>query len=148
MDIEAFERLLETYGTASSRWPAALRDRAIELQATDAGRQAVLRHRALDRGLDQYTVKPDLERLEQRIMQRVRASRSPIERLIDWLLPDTGAPATLWRPALAATLPLVFGVVLGSSLPIDSTEDTAWTEQDALVLMGLVGEDETMESLP
>lgn len=110
IDAERFAALLDSYGAESTRWPPALRD---EMQAYldthPKSKDLWLRAQSLDRLLDSY-VPADVD-LSERIFTAV--ALSPLERALRWLLP--AQPGAWWRPAVAGSLPLLIGFVVGSS---------------------------------
>lgn len=142
MKHKDFKRLLETYGADKARWPDDIRDEAARYLAAHPDEQLLLgRYQALDDALDRYEVSPDTTSIQAALLSSIR--QSPLDRFVAWLLPDE--PQKFWRPALAATLPLVIGIVLGSNieLPNEITYDS-WDEEIALLAL----EEPTTESLP
>jgi len=154
MDINTFETIIKRYGTRPDHWPAEDRQPAVELLGrSEAARAIVAAHQPLDDALTRYSVDVDVKRLEQRILEQVeRMRRSRVDRLVRWLWPDPAEPASIWRPALAAAVPLVFGVIIGSSattLTLDGS--VQYPVEEELYMMGLASETEEndlLESLP
>ncbi len=149
MNIERFRQLVESYGTVPERWPADERDEALRLLGRSEDAQRIVNEESgLDDALARSAMDIDLSTLESRIMDEVDRQSGWVERLVGWLMPDLQHPATLWRPALAAGLPLVFGVFLGTSITFQGDPLTD-TEDDMLILMGLTSiEVIETESLP
>lgn len=150
MNIDSFKALIDSYGTNLETWPADRREAALELLAeSEQAQQVIESERALDDKLALSTVDINLAALESRILAAtLNRSKSRIDRLISWLLPDPDRPVTLWRPALAAALPLAFGLYLGSAISLQSSADSL-TDEEMLALMGLTASDAIeMELMP
>ena len=116
MTLEQFTHLLEVHGSDFRRWPDELRTGARTFASTDATATELLRqYEQLDRLLDRLPV-PEFAGLEARVLRQPLPPRhrSIPDRLIAWLLPAEGFGPQLWRPTVAACLPLVFGIVLGN----------------------------------
>jgi hypothetical protein len=137
MKIERFRQILAAYGTREAQWPIDERNEALELVQTDAKCAQLLEaHRELDDVLDGYIplsatifVEHILERLPKPIT----------DRLVNWLLPK--ARRDIWKPATASVLPLVLGILIGSSTLLDSlslVDDTLaidWDEEIYLLAL-------------
>ncbi len=141
MTLEEFTKIIVCYGAQSDRWPAAVRDAAIDLTATSTEAQNLLaEYVQLEALLDQQQV-PDFPNLESRILSQTLPARNHalIDRLINWLLPATSV-RLLWRPVLAASLPLFFGIVVGTffSFGVDvEAIETAEYWEDELYMLSL-----------
>lgn len=150
MDLETLKTLVDCYGTDPGRWPEDKQAGARALIARSAAARSIVHESmSLDAAMDRASVNVDVTALEARIMSAVaRQSTSWMERFIDWLMPDLRQPVTLWRPALAASLPLVFGVVLGISVSFDSINSInsidTYSDEEALIMMGLVITEESL----
>lgn len=150
MDHDTFTRLLERYGTTESNWPAELRAEAGRYLASNRDAQSLMaRFRPLDDALDRYEVRPDNIRLRAAILARVDGlppstrPRNVLDAIIGWLLPDLHDSRALWRPVLAASLPLMAGIIIGSTFTIDALDTTdSWDEEIQLLAL------EEPESLP
>ena len=151
MEMNRFRQIIESYGAVPDRWPEAERDEALQLLATNPEAQSLIdREEALDRALMRGRVGVDLAALESRILTAIdHETNGWVERLVAWLLPDRGRPASFLRPTAIAALPLVFGVMLGGSLTLESGADS-YTDDEMLLLMGLASTEEivAMESAP
>lgn len=152
MDIETFKTLLATHGAEVQTWPEEQQPAARILVDQDAKARLLLeQEQALGHALDRYTVEINTSALEARIMSALPERPNGIlDRLLDWLIPKGGGARNLWRPALAATLPLVIGVVMGGTINVDDSGytdnyTTADYEQE-LYLMALTIEE--TESTP
>lgn len=131
MDTERFRTLIDAYGADARRWPDAERPAMRAFVAARPEAEAWLREaKELDDWLDGDTVTPrDLSR------QVLGALPRPVaERLIAWLLPS--APGHWWRPAVAAVLPVLFGVWIGMAMPGTTTD---WAEEERALLSAAPG---------
>jgi hypothetical protein len=129
MDLERFGRLVDAYGSDETAWPVGERDAAQQLLLAEPRARALQRAaQALDEELALFHVSPapPLDRVLAAIPRPGR-----LERLLSWLVP--AAPAQLWRPALAAMLPLALGVALGAGVPAPFATD-GWEQQERLLL--------------
>lgn len=115
MKLNEFADLLLVHGAKPDRWPDSLRVRAESLVATDENAAALLRREQNLADLLDAVQVPEMAGLEQRVLQQSLPARrkSKINALVNWLLPAE-VLHYWWRPALAATVPLVFGIVLGN----------------------------------
>lgn len=143
MDIARFKHLLSAYGAAIERWPEEERNAAREFIESNPETNALLREAALlDQALDAYKAE-SINTIREDILARLpdRTRRGLLDRFIDWLLPDLGyMGAWLWRPALLASVALILGIVLGSTLSLDPAND-AGVWQEELHVMALNSED-------
>lgn len=129
MQADRVRQLLDAYGADPGRWPEDQRAAMQAALARDPGLEAVRREAAeLDRLLDGCVV-GGLD-MTGRILAAIPETR--LERLLGWLLP--AEPTLWWRPAMAAALPLVLGVVIGvSDIPLaGATYD--WSTQEQALL--------------
>jgi len=151
MELSRFKQIVACYGAAPGRWPEGERQQALQLISSDQRAQAVLEQQAsLDDALSAYRLDMDLTRLESRILQRIdRESRGWVERLVGWLVPEAGQPVSWLRPAVAVSLPLVCGIVLGTAISIDPATNS-YSDEEMLVMMGLAAIDDLVitESAP
>ncbi|XOV87115.1 MAG: hypothetical protein ACFHX7_19465 [Pseudomonadota bacterium] len=148
MNTNDLNKLIEVYGTRQENWPDDRREAALALiSSDDSARTLVARQAALDRALDLVTVQPDIKRIETAIMAQLPqpAGGSLLDWLIDYLLPASSSPVAIFRPALAAMLPLLLGIVLGSNISIDNT-DMTYSPEEEILLLSLA--DSETESLP
>lgn len=135
MNLNTLTTLLETYGTVESNWPVAVRAEARQyLAANEDARQLLKRYVPLDIALEKYVVDPNTARIRATLLVAI-GRRNIIDRMTAWLLPERGLLHSFWRPTLAASLPLILGIVLGSTLSIGNTNTTpdAWNDQLSLV---------------
>ncbi len=150
MTLDDLEQLLDRYGSQPGSWPTELRQTALVLISRSTDAQQLLDHYSdsehkLDRLLDllasQETV-PEFPGLEVKVMhqQLPERSRPLIDSLLDWLLPKSGFTGSkLWRPVVAACLPLLFGMLLSNvfSFGIDSNLNNIENWDDELYLLSL-----------
>ena len=94
----------------------------------------------LEQQLDVLPV-PIFEGLEAKILSQPLPPRtiSPLDTLLDWLLPNSEFTLRLWQPVAAACLPLAFGIVLGNfysfGVTFESDEMEYW--EDELTMLSL-----------
>jgi hypothetical protein len=100
----------------------------------------------LDRLLNQIEV-PDFSGLESRVLNQSLPERQmpALDRFLDWLLPRENFGKNIWRPATAACLPLVFGIVVGNyfsfGFNLESDGFSYW--EDELTMLSLNDYSET-----
>jgi len=126
-------QLINAYGTNSDRWPEEERLAALQQLAQDSeARQAIVNLKSFDAALDSYVAAP-APHLRNMILGNLR--KSWIDSCIEWFMPSFDELlAYFWRPVLAASLPLITGLLLGSSL---FTVDIADTWEDEIELIAL-----------
>ena len=129
MNLERFTLIVESYGADSQQWPGDERVEALEFSRTSSDAMSLLDQAAeLDQHLALFEL-PNSELSVQRIemgilsalkqgtLKQGRLKQERLERLLDWVLPDFDDLAhTLWRPALVACVPLLFGVAIAIGL--------------------------------
>ena len=90
--------------------------------------------------MDQLAVPgfPDLE-LKVLTQEPPARSESLSDRIVNWLLPERNFRKQLWRPAMAACLPLVFGILLGNyfSFGVFAEADEYEYWEDELTMLSL-----------
>jgi hypothetical protein len=152
MSLQRFIELVDAYGSDSRRWPESERDAASLFHEQNEQAQQILSEaERLDNGLDAWMV-PAFDGLESRLTnQPLPLRRSGVlERLTRWILPQPGQVVSqLWRPALAASLPLMLGLYMGIQLEPDgglygADIYTVSSEEDELYLISLSDYAETM----
>ena len=129
---EAFEALLDRYGSAIERFPAPLRAQAQALLDTSPAARALLAEAAeLDATLAAALHAPPLPPgLGTRI--KAQAPATPVRNAwLDWLA------AAAWRPAALACLPLLLGIGLGIHLA--TAVDTGAAPQQELAAFADAG---------
>ncbi|MEX0738527.1 MAG: hypothetical protein WD071_04225 [Pseudohongiella sp.] len=136
---QRFAQLLASYGADSGRWPEAERSDALAFLDNDVNAGAMLQEaRQLDQWL-QSSELPAFAALETRLLQQALPARrrGGIDRLAAWLLPSPGHVLhQLWRPAVAACLPLVIGLLVGFQVEL-VPEAQAMTVEEELYLISL-----------
>ena len=148
MKLGNFSQVIEIYGADSAMWPEDLReDLEAFLAKNESARSLLSEYSQLEQSLDKIAV-PDFPGLETRVLNQALSPRqqSLFVSLISWLLPTENFGANLWRPALAACLPLVFGIVLGNyySFGISSEVDEFdyWEDELAMIALTDISESE------
>ncbi|MFN3236960.1 MAG: hypothetical protein ACE37D_07860 [Pseudomonadales bacterium] len=128
MDKTTFAALAASYGCNIDSWPTDHQAAAaVALKANPDWQSLLDQEQRLDAVLDQYQVASNLSALEASILEQTVYRRGLLQKLLDWLSPEV----TVWRPALAACLPIVVGMMLGSSIQIE--EQFVLAEELALV---------------
>lgn len=114
---ERFKTLIEAYGTQAQRWPEDERQLAIAyLQLNPSAQRLVKEYQELDRLLDHHNI-PSLTLIEKRVLSNTHrlVRETVVDRLLNWLVPHSERIlGWIWRPALAAAFPLVFGIFLSN----------------------------------
>ena len=141
MTIEEFTRIVETYGSQSSRWPMSVRDDCLGFLANNAEAQDLAnQHEELEKLMNQIAA-PVFPELESRILSQSlpEQGRSTIDQLLEWLLPANSFGKQIWRPAMLACLPLFFGIIIGNyfSFGIDLESDGFAYWEDELTMISL-----------
>lgn len=111
-----FTEIVDRYGAAPESWPASVRAACQQLLSEDAlARELLQQQRRLDMLLDAVPV-PEFPGLESRIQNQPLPprSRSLVDTVLEWLFPSNAPGKQFWRPAMAACLPLVVGIVVGN----------------------------------
>ncbi|MEX0941290.1 MAG: hypothetical protein WD002_01970 [Pseudomonadales bacterium] len=152
MNQNQFRKLLETYGANEANWPAeSISSARVLIGQSEAAARLLLEFRAFDEALDRYQVEIDAGELSARILATVPFASGAsgatrlVDRILDWLIPESTNLANLWRPAIAATFPLLLGVVLGSTISLNGN-DLVDNWQDEIYLLALASEE--TEPLP
>ncbi len=141
MKLEDFSNVLEVHGTDSANWPTDLRnDLEAFLSNNESARLLLEEYKQLERSLDDMAV-PAFPNLEHKVLNQALPPRpqSLFDRLLSWIFPAENFGANLWRPMMAASLPLVFGIVLGNyySFGINSEIDEYDYWDDELAMLAL-----------
>ena len=153
MNIQRFRELIEAYGTRSERWPEADRPAALIFLEADRDAIAITNElRRLDEALDADIVaqstnlKADiLHQISLTTVNRAEQNQDDLfSTLWRWLGPYANGSFVIWRPAIAACIPLLAGVYLGSVVETGSDDQLFEWEEDIYV-MGLVSENEEQE---
>jgi len=113
---DEFADLLDRHGTDIAEWPGPLRNEAVRYaRVSEEGRRMLAKSIALDAMLVDSTRVPVPFRLRDRILERIATNESPA--WWSWIT------HSMWRPALLALLPLVFGFVIGD-MTLESDGDS------------------------
>lgn len=107
---------LDRWGSDLDDWPNSAASEARRLlQSSPEAARLMQETAALEIELTQLREHRATPGLDERILAELPV-RDGIQRILDWL---TGA---LWRPALAATIPLAFGFILGTTIPEEDSQ--------------------------
>jgi hypothetical protein len=124
MDLTKFNKLLDEHGPAPDSWPAEFRsDAEALLRTSDDAADALADAQTLANLLAAMPLAPAPSHLAGRIVANTADMTDPWQRLIDWL------SDRLWRPVLAAGIPLAFGFALGM-VQLSSPEEDAYLAAD------------------
>lgn len=115
MNRQDFIRLIEEQGSDPKNWPAGLRKQIDLLLAKDPQAAGALAEYQELNSLLLNIPAPDFSQLTSQIANQELPEQdvSALDALMNWLFPAAG-PGLVWRPALLACLPLVFGVVMSN----------------------------------
>ena len=144
MNLATFKQRCESYGGDLSRWPAhELADARLLLSKEPEAAQWLASANELDSRLDQFII-PDgnnqLNRLNAAIVARTQQKPAPasndlIGEFINWLMPQNQFAGALWRPVMAASLPLVLGIGIGFNVTLEVEPELSTAEE--IELLGL-----------
>lgn len=138
MTLEDFKQTIESLGTDSAQWPIDTRVQCEVLLKSSSEARLLLNEQVELDSLLQKLEAPTFLGLETRILNQDLPPRqqSLIDIIVDWLIPSQ-LGAQLWRPAIAACLPLVFGVLVGNFFSFGVTEQELaleyWDDELALL---------------
>ena len=156
MNLQRFTTLVSAYGTKPQSWPAEERKAAEEFLKQNPDAQNLLEAETfLDQKLDSFfSDEMDVSDLRANII-RATINEKPVkkltgrdgllDRILDWLVPLQ--PVQLWRPALAATLPLILGGLLGTNIETSQFEPGDYWE-DELEIMAIASNSSADEDFP
>ena len=123
MDEHRFEEALDRWGSNLHDWPEEERQAAEALLAQSKVAESLLRtERSIDATLSmlqQHAVSPGLEQRIHARLTTVASNPDRGQRIWLWVT------ASLWRPALLAAVPLIFGFALGLGLSDVSEQELA-----------------------
>ncbi len=141
MTIEEFTKLLESHGAESSRWPDSTREECLGFLAGNTQAQELMnQQRELEALMNQIEV-PNFPELQARVLNQAlpERDRTLFDELLQWLLPANISGGQIWRPALVACLPLLFGIVIGNfysfGIGVESDGFSYW--EDELTMLSL-----------
>lgn len=147
MNLEEFTAIIDTHGADASRWPESVAGKCESfLQSNDEARDLLAQQQVIDNLMHELEI-PDFQYLQTRIQNQTLPSRdaSFFDKVVEWLLPPVDINQNLWRPALAACLPIVCGVVLANyfTFGIDLENDGFQYWDDELVMLSFTDIDES-----
>lgn len=138
MTLEDFKQTIESLGTDPTHWPVDTRVQCEMLLKSSSEARLLLNEQSeLDLLLRKMEA-PVFLGLETRILNQDLPPRqqSVLDSIVEWLIPNQ-LGAQLWRPAIAACLPLVFGVLVGNFFSFGVTEQELaleyWDDELALL---------------
>ena len=138
MTLEDFKQTIECLGTDPAHWPIDTRVQCEMLLKSSSEARLLLNEQSDLDLLLQKMEAPIFPGLETRILNQDLPSRqqSIIDNIIEWLVPNQ-LGAQIWHPAIAACLPLVFGVLVGNFFSFGVTEQGLaleyWDDELALL---------------
>ncbi len=138
MTLEDFKQTIESLGTDPAHWPIDTRVQCEMLLESNSDARLLLNEQCELDLLLQKIEAPVFLGLETRILNQNLPPRqqSVIDNIVDWLVPAQ-LGTQLWRPAIAACLPLVFGVLVGNFFSFGVTEQELaleyWDDELALL---------------
>lgn len=148
MRLEEFTHLIEVHGTNSNNWPSAIReDLELFLVDNESAAKVLADYHQLEQELEEIPI-PNFPNLEQRVLNQSLPPKqvSIVDNFLSWLFPTENLGAQLWRPAMAACLPLIFGIVLGNyySFGITPTSEEFESWDDELAMLAFTDYGETV----
>ena len=111
--LDEFSHLIEVHSSDLAAWPSDLQIAGEDFLATSEEARALMKdYLELEQQLDVLPV-PVFRGLETKILGQPLPPRadSPLDQLLDWLLPDSGFVSLIWQPIAAACLPLVLSLI-------------------------------------
>jgi len=139
MNRQEFIQLIEEQGSDPKSWPTELRGQIDSLLANDPEAvSALTQYRELDSLLLSISA-PDFSQLSDRVASQDLPARdiSMLDAIMNWLFPYAGS-GLVWRPALLACLPLVFGVVMSNYFTFGiGTDQLQQNWDDELAMLSL-----------
>ncbi|MGD8416200.1 MAG: hypothetical protein PVH91_04010 [Pseudomonadales bacterium] len=132
MNLKTFTDHLDRFGPDLVSWPEPARQPArVLLDTSEAARAAHRAATTVDRLLHALPAEPAPSHLPARILAAIEPTRQrtadPLLRLTEWF---AGA---LWRPVLAACIPLAVGFALGVAVAPGATADQYLAESLGLL---------------
>ena len=147
MTLEEFTRIIDLHGTETARWPKTLRGECESFVANNVEARMLLNQQwQVEESMAKLEV-PSFSGLETRVLNQSlpERNRSFIEEVMNWLIPEESFGKQAWRPAMAACISLVFGIVLGNyfSFGIGIEDDGFQYWNDELTMLSLTDYTET-----
>ncbi|HIG39968.1 MAG: hypothetical protein ABGY96_22940 [bacterium] len=169
MNLQRFSQIINAYGAKIESWPIEERHEAAEFLQRDREAQKLIKaEMLLDQQLDDYSpgdidvsrltnsiVTAIVEHTQSGLLSELQSEPQPknepttlsgfLDHLLDWLLPVE--PIQFWRPALAASLPLIVGGLLGMSIDTSQFDSSDYWE-DELEIMAIASSTSLNEEYP
>ena len=123
MNLDRFSQIVAAYGARTEVWPIEERDAAVNFMDSNTEAQKLIQYELiLDQQLDQFDpANSNLDALKSRIVATIvseqRGQSNLLDRILAWVLPEN--PIQLWRPALAASCPLIIGIMIGMNIDMN-----------------------------
>ena len=112
----ALAEALDRWGSDLHDWPEAAATQAKRLlESSPAAKRLMQKTVALELALTQLGEHRATPGLDVKILEQL-PPKDDLQRIVDWL---AGA---LWRPALAAAIPLALGFALGVTMPEEDSQ--------------------------
>lgn len=147
MTLEEFTRIIDLYGAESARWPTRLRSECESFVANNIEARTLLNQQWKVDGLMGQLQAPSFPGLETRVLNQPLPERNRgfFEEVMNWLIPNDHFGKQVWRPTIAACIPLVFGIVLGNyfNFGIGVEDDGFQYWGDELTMLSLTDYTET-----
>jgi len=143
VNLGRLREIIDSYGACEKNWPSDERVAVLALldESADA-RALVSAETAFDTLLDTFEVSDDLiaqDHLKRKILANVK--QGLVGRIIEWLTPELESmPSSFWRPAVAATIPLILGIAIGINTVEDVSAVDDFSESETLYLLAISGE--------
>ena len=147
MTLDEFTRIIDLHGSESAHWPKSLRGECESFLANNVEARMLLNQQwQVDESMAKLEV-PSFPGLETRVLNQLLPERNQnfFEEVLSWLIPNESFGKKIWRPAIAACIPLVFGIVLGNyfSFGIGIEDDGFQYWDDELAMLSLTDYTET-----
>lgn len=147
MTLDEFTRIIDLHGSEPAHWPKSLRGECESFVANNVEARMLLNQQwQVDESMAKLEV-PSFPGLETRVLNQLLPERNQnfFEEVLSWLIPDESFGKQFWRPAIAACIPLVFGIVLGNyfSFGIGIEDDGFQYWDDELAMLSLTDYTET-----
>jgi hypothetical protein len=147
MTLDEFTRIIDLHGSEPAHWPKSLRGECESFVANNVEASMLLNQQwQVDESMAKLEV-PSFPGLETRVLNQLLPERNQnfFEEVLSWLIPDEYFGKQFWRPAIAACIPLVFGIVLGNyfNFGIGIEDDGFQYWDDELAMLSLTDYTET-----
>ena len=142
MNIKQLTLIFEVYGSKPEGWPVDKVKEIYDLLETNSDAISLKKEfDEMDQTLNELYL-PDFDRLTQQILDRQLPQRNSnlATNLLNWIWPAHPSIWFFWRPISAASLPLLFGIILGNyfsfGINYESSDSEYWAEE--LTILALI----------